>query len=183
MTQRVALATVMDRLSIDAVITDYAVAVDDGAWEDYGALFTPDGRADYRGAGGTEGPVAETVRWLEDSLRLLPIRQHLIVNRRLDLQDLGGYPGDQARVRADYLSPAGTSGTSGTYAEAGETGSGGTAGRGQPPALVSGGRYVFELRRTEPGWRIRTVTMHEKWRYGPEPGGSETSGPGAAPTG
>lgn len=51
MTQRVALATVMDRLAVDAVITGYAVAVDDGAWSDYGALFTPDGRADYRGAG------------------------------------------------------------------------------------------------------------------------------------
>lgn len=56
MTQRVALATVMDQLSIDAVITGYAVAVDDGSWQDYQDLFTPDGRADYRSAGGVEGP-------------------------------------------------------------------------------------------------------------------------------
>ncbi|MFE7748733.1 nuclear transport factor 2 family protein [Streptomyces sp. NPDC057428] len=150
MTQRVALATVMDRLSIDTMISDYAAAVDDGAWDAYAALFTQDGRVDHRGAGGEEGPVAEAVRWLEDSMRLLPVRQHLIVNRRLDLQDLGGYPGDLARLRADYLSPR----------------RGGEAG-GTAPTTMSGGRYVFDLRRTEPGWRIHTVTMDEKWRYGP----------------
>ncbi|MFJ8924264.1 SnoaL-like domain-containing protein [Streptomyces sp. LamerLS-316] len=151
MTQRVALATVMDRLSIDAVITDYAVAVGDGAWEAYGALFTPGGRADYRGAGGSEGPAAEAARWLAESLRPFPARQHLIVNRRLDLQDLGGYPGDRAQVRADHLSPVGREAWDGESA----------------PALVTGGRYVFELRRTEPGWRIHTVTAHRTWRYAP----------------
>ncbi|MFE4453952.1 nuclear transport factor 2 family protein [Streptomyces sp. NPDC056796] len=151
MTQRVALATVMDRLSIDAVITDYAVAVSDGAWEEYGALFTPDGHADYRGAGGAEGPAAEAAGWLAESVRRLPVRQHLIVNRRLDLQDLGGYPGDLARVRADYLSPAGR-----------EPWDGRTA-----PALVTGGRYVFGLRRTDTGWLIRTVTAHRTWRHAP----------------
>ncbi|MEU1215305.1 nuclear transport factor 2 family protein [Streptomyces sp. NPDC005791] len=151
MTQRVALATVMDRLSIDAVITDYAVALEDGAWADYGALFTPDGRADYRQAGGAEGAATEAARWLAESLRLSPARQHLIVNRRLDLQDLGGYPGDRARVRADYLSSTGPEAWDGESA----------------PALVTGGRYAFELLRREPGWRIRTVTAHRKWGYAP----------------
>lgn len=150
MTQRVALATVMDRLSIDAVITDYAVAVDDGTWDDYTALFTGDGRADYRGAGGIEGPAAEIAQWLTRTMHAFPVRQHLIVNRRLDLQDLGGYPGDQARVRADYLNPMGPE-----------------AGQGTAPAFVSGGRYAFDLLRTEPGWRIRSVEVHEKWRCAP----------------
>ncbi len=105
MTQRVALATVMDRLAIDDVITGYAVTVDDGDWSTYEALFTPDGRADYTGAGGVEGPAGEIARWLTGTMRLFPVRQHLIVNRRIDLEDLGGYPGDRARVRADYLNP------------------------------------------------------------------------------
>ncbi|RPK73229.1 hypothetical protein EES45_30240 [Streptomyces sp. ADI97-07] len=157
MTQRVALATVMDRLSIDAVITGYAVAVDDGAWEDYGALFTADGRADYRGAGGSEGPAAEAAQWLAEAFGPFPVRQHLIVNRRLDLQDLGGYPGDRARVRADYLNPMGPE----------------SAARGPLPVFFSGGRYTFDLLRTEPGWRIRTVEAHEKWRCAP---GGPTAG-------
>ena len=42
MTQRVELATVMDRLAVDALVTDYAVAVDDGDWEAYRKLFTSD---------------------------------------------------------------------------------------------------------------------------------------------
>ncbi|WP_328908911.1 nuclear transport factor 2 family protein [Streptomyces sp. NBC_00234] len=154
MTQRVALATVMDQLSIDAVITGYAVAVDDGAWADYRALFVPDGRADYRGAGGMEGPAADVAQWLAETMRLFPVRQHLIVNRRIDLQDLGGYPGDRARVRADYLNPMRLDAGGQDTAAGGET----------APNFVSGGRYTFELLRTEPGWGIRSVVVHEKWR-------------------
>ncbi|MFF1834499.1 nuclear transport factor 2 family protein [Streptomyces sp. NPDC058231] len=155
MTQRVALATVMDQLSIDAVITGFATAVDDGAWQDYRELFTGDGRADYRSAGGVEGPVAEVAQWLEETMRNFPVRQHLIVNRRFDIQDLGGYSGDRAEVRADYLNPMRLLGAPGD-------------GTGTPattaPDFVSGGRYAFGLLRAGTGWRIRTVTVHEKWR-------------------
>lgn len=84
MTQRVDLATVMDRLAIDDLITGYAAAVDDADWTGYRALFTPDGRADYRGSGGIEGPAAEVADWLAETLTLFPVRQHLIVNRRVD---------------------------------------------------------------------------------------------------
>ncbi|MFG2631379.1 nuclear transport factor 2 family protein [Streptomyces sp. NPDC048473] len=156
MTQRVDLSTVMDQLSIDAVITGYAMAVDDGEWADYRALFTADGRADYRSAGGIEGPAAEVAQWLAETMRLFPVRQHLIVNRRLDIQDLGGYPGDGAEVRADYLNPMRLESTAG--------GEGGSGVRATAPNFVSGGRYAFTLSRTERGWRIRTVTVHEKWR-------------------
>ncbi|WP_328890168.1 nuclear transport factor 2 family protein [Streptomyces sp. NBC_00316] len=156
MTQRVALATVMDQLSIDAVITGYAVAVDDGAWQDYRDLFTPEGRADYRGAGGVEGPAAEVAQWLAETMRLFPVRQHLVVNRRIALQDLGGYPGDRAEVQADYLNPMRLQGA--------PDGGGDAPPDTVAPNFVSGGRYAFGLLRTEVGWRIRTVTVHEKWR-------------------
>lgn len=148
----------MDQLSIDAVITGYAVAVDDGEWTDYQALFTSDGRADYRTAGGIEGPAAEVAQWLSQTMLLFPVRQHLIVNRRLDLQDLGGYPGDGARVQADYMNPM----RLGNDAEG--AGNGGDEARPTEPNFVSGGRYAFDLLRTDSGWRIRGVTVHEKWR-------------------
>lgn len=143
MTQRVDLATVMDRMAVDEVVNGYAAAVDDGDWADYRALFTPDGRADYRGSGGIEGPAAEVADWLAETMRLFPVRQHLIVNRRIRLQDLGGYPGDTADVRADYVNPMSL--------EAGGD-------------FVCGGRYAFGLARTEEGWRLRSVVVHEKWR-------------------
>ncbi|WP_328316262.1 nuclear transport factor 2 family protein [Streptomyces sp. NBC_00388] len=169
MTQRVELATVMDRLDIDDLITGYAVAVDDGDWDGYRALFAPDGRADYRAAGGVEGPAAEIAGWLAGTMRLFPVRQHLIVNRRLRFQDLGGYPGDRAELQADYLNPmllrSGPTGTgAGTGTDA--PGSGATAGPAAPD-FVSGGRYVFTLVRTEEGWRLRGVVVREKWRRVP----------------
>lgn len=152
MTQRVDLATVMDRLTIDELITSYAVAVDDGDWDAYRALFTAEGRADYRSSGGIEGLTAEVADWLAETMRLFPVRQHLVVNRRLHIQDLGGYPGDRAELQADYVNPM--------RLESGDD-------------FVSGGRYTFGLLRTDAGWRLRTVVIHEKWRRAPDaPGGA-----------
>ncbi|MGW2638340.1 nuclear transport factor 2 family protein [Streptomyces sp. NPDC001348] len=149
MTQRVELATVMDRLAVDGVVTDYAVAVDDGDWAAYRGLFTADGRADYRGAGGIEGDVGQVAGWLAESLGLFAMRQHLIVNRRVRFGLLEQDTGDTARVQADYLNPMRFAGGDG----------GSTA-----PDLVCGGRYSFGLLRTADGWRLREVVVQEKWR-------------------
>ncbi|MER7520525.1 nuclear transport factor 2 family protein [Streptomyces sp. NPDC126499] len=145
MTQRVDLANVMDRLAVDDVITGYAMAVDDSDWTAYRALFTPDGRADYRGAGGVEGPASEVADWLAGTMRLFPVRQHLIVNRRVRVQDLGGSPGDEATARADYVNPM-------RFAS-GED-------------FVCGGRYAFTLRRADGGWLLSSVVVEERWRRG-----------------
>ena len=153
MTQRVELATVMDRLAVDALITDYAVAVDDGDWEAYRGLFTPDGRADYRSAGGMEGEAGRVAVWLAESMRLFPMRQHLIVNRRIRFGLLEQDTGDTAEVQADYVNPMRFAGDDGGSAA---------------PDLVSGGRYAFGLLRTFDGWRLREVVVHEKWRRLPE---------------
>lgn len=151
MTQRVELAAVIDRLAIDALITEYAVTVDDGDWDAYQQLFAPGGRADYRSAGGIEGDSAEVAAWLAETMRMFPMRQHLIVNRRLEFGTLEQDIGDSARVRADYVNPM-------RFADrAGEAAS--TA-----PDFVCGGRYAFALLRTHGGWRLREVAVREKWR-------------------
>ncbi|WP_338776271.1 nuclear transport factor 2 family protein [Streptomyces sp. DG1A-41] len=149
MTQRVELATVRDRLAVDEVITDYAVAVDDGDWEAYRGLFVPQGRADYRSAGGIEGEAAAVAAWLAESMRLFPIRQHLIVNRRVRFGVWEQDTGDTAQVQADYVNPMATAGPA--------------------PDVVCGGRYAFALRRTIDGWRLSEVVVREKWRRLPEP--------------
>ncbi|MFF4507710.1 nuclear transport factor 2 family protein [Streptomyces sp. NPDC001401] len=154
MTQRVELATVMDRLAVDEVVTDYAAAVDDGDWKAYRGLFTPDGRADYRSAGGIEGGAGQVAAWLAESMLLFPMRQHLIVNRRVRFGILEQDTGDTARVRADYVNPM-------RFAADG----GGSA----APDFVCGGRYAFGLLRTHDGWRLREVVVEEKWRRLPEP--------------
>ncbi|MBW5423722.1 nuclear transport factor 2 family protein [Streptomyces sp. BG9H] len=155
MTQRVELATVIDRLAIDALITEYAVTVDDGDWDAYRQLFVPEGRADYRSAGGIEGGAAEVAAWLAETMRMFPMRQHLVVNRRLEFGALEGDVGDTARVQADYVNPmrfADNTGDSDASTE---------------PDFVCGGRYAFSLLRTPGGWRLRAVAVREKWRRGP----------------
>ncbi|MFI2435161.1 nuclear transport factor 2 family protein [Streptomyces sp. NPDC018693] len=148
MTQRVELATVMDRLAVDGLITDYAVAVDDGDWTAYRDLFTSDGRADYRSAGGIEGHAGDVADWLADTLRRFAMRQHLIVNRRLRFGILEQDTGDTARVQADYVNPMRLAGGDGA----------------SPPDFVCGGRYAFALLRTPDGWRVHQVVVQEKWR-------------------
>ncbi|KJK35118.1 hypothetical protein UK15_32900 [Streptomyces variegatus] len=144
MTQRVELATVRDRLAVDDLITDYAVAVDDGDWEAYRGLFAPRGRADYRSAGGIEGEARAVAVWLAESLRLFPVRQHLIVNRRVRFGIREQDTGDTAEVRADYVNPMATTGPA--------------------PDFVCGGRYAFAVLRTGEGWRLSEVVVREKWR-------------------
>jgi len=151
MTQRVELAAVMDRLAVDGLITDYAVAVDDGDWSVYRGLFTSDGRADYRSAGGIEGDAGNIATWLAESMRVFTMRQHLIVNRRLRFGTLNQDTGDTAQVQADYVNPMRLT----------EEGDG--AGPGAPD-FVCGGRYDFGLLRTDDGWRLREVVVREKWR-------------------
>jgi hypothetical protein len=163
MTQRVELATVMDRLAVDGLITDYAVAVDDGDWEVYRGLFAPGGRADYRSAGGIEGDAGKVAAWLEESMRLFAMRQHLIVNRRVRFGTLEQDTGDTARVQADYVNPM-------RFAADGDGDRDGAGAWERPaaPDFVCGGRYAFGLRRTIDGWRLSEVVVREKWRRLPE---------------
>ncbi|CAM5486824.1 Nuclear transport factor 2 family protein OS=Streptomyces alboniger OX=132473 GN=CP975_04745 PE=4 SV=1 [Streptomyces alboniger] len=151
MTQRVELAAVIDRLAIDALITEYAVTVDDGDWSAYEQLFAPRGRADYRSAGGIEGGADEVAAWLAETMRMFPVRQHLIVNRKLEFGTLDQDVGDTARVQADYVNPMRFPDREG-------------AATSTAPDFECGGRYVFTLLRTSAGWRLRQVAVEEKWR-------------------
>ncbi|MEV6580122.1 nuclear transport factor 2 family protein [Streptomyces sp. NPDC051582] len=153
MTQRVDLATVMDRMAIDEVVTGYAVAVDDGDWAAYRALFAPAGRVDYSSAGGMEGRAAEVADWLAETMKLFPVCQHLIVNRLIRLEDRGGWPGDRAEVRADFLNPMRLAGPE-------------FDGTVTAPNFVAAGRYTFGLARaSDGGWLLTRVTVQEKWRH------------------
>ncbi|MFG2503619.1 nuclear transport factor 2 family protein [Streptomyces sp. NPDC048441] len=155
MTQRVELAAVMDRLAIDSLITEYAVTVDDGDWNAYQQLFTPDGRADYSSAGGIDASAPEVARWLAGTMELFPMRQHLIVNRKLRFGTLDQDIGDTAHVQADYVNPM-------RYTPRQGDSDGGT--ESTAPDFIFGGRYAFTALRTHDGWRLRQVTVREKWR-------------------
>ncbi|MEU5954267.1 nuclear transport factor 2 family protein [Streptomyces sp. NPDC047525] len=169
MTQRVELAAVMDRLAIDSLITEYAVTVDDGDWDAYQRLFTPDGRADYSSAGGIDASAAEVAGWLAGTMELFPMRQHLIVNRRLRFGTLDQDIDDIAQVQADYVNPMRF-----TSAEGGGDGAAGT--ESSAPDFICGGRYAFTALRTPQGWRLRQVTVQEKWRQVQQRSQNHTAG-------
>ncbi|WP_367039653.1 nuclear transport factor 2 family protein [Streptomyces sp. Je 1-332] len=163
MTQRVELATVMDRLAIDSLITEYAVTVDDGDWDAYRRLFTPDGRADYSSAGGIDASADDVAGWLAGTMELFPMRQHLIVNRLVRFGTLEQDIGDTAQVQADFVNPMRFASQEGERVGAGADGEGRGTGSSAPD-FICGGRYAFTALRTHEGWRLRQVTVQEKWR-------------------
>ncbi|MGX2998459.1 nuclear transport factor 2 family protein [Streptomyces sp. JNUCC 64] len=149
MTQRVDLATVMDRLALDALLSAYAHALDEGDRVDpvaFRELFVPGGRPGHPLLGGppAPGPVPDAADRLADALGPFPVRQHLLVNRLVRFDVLERDDGDLARVRADCLSVL----------------------RSSPdgPGRESGARYDFTAVRTPDGWLLRDVVTRELWR-------------------
>ncbi|MER5304201.1 nuclear transport factor 2 family protein [Streptomyces lasiicapitis] len=164
MTQRVELAAVLDRLAIDSLITDYAIAVDDGDWDGYRQLFAPGGRADYRSAGGIEGTGPEVGDWLAETLRMFAMRQHLIVNRRIRFDVREQDVGDTARVQADYSNPMRLATEHRPDADGAHEPAEGATEPATAPDFECGGRYEFTAVRTHTGWLLRHVLVQEKWR-------------------
>lgn len=110
MTQRVELATVLDRLAVDTLVTEYARAVAGGDPEACRPLCVPgavlddpvlDVREEARGRDvprqGGHGDGARPY-------------QHLIVNRRVAFERREGEVGDLAVVDADFVTPLRSSG-------------------------------------------------------------------------
>lgn len=153
MTQRVELATLRDRLAVDGMVTEYAVAVDDGGLGGVPESVHP-GRTRGLPVGRRDrGDAGSVATWLAESMQLFSMRQHLIVNRRVRFGILEQDIGDTAGVQADYVNPM-------RFAE---NGAGSAA-----PDFVCGGRYAFGLLRTDDGWRLREVVVQEKWRRLPD---------------
>ncbi|WP_424214912.1 nuclear transport factor 2 family protein [Streptomyces sp. BI20] len=158
MTLRADLGLLWDRIAIEDLITGYAVAVDDGDWEAYRGLFAPGGRADYTSAGGIAGPAAEVAEWLAGTMTLFPVRQHLIVNRRVRAPEGYRSVGDPAWAGADFLNPMRLVDPADPVPAEGSPG---------VPNFCAAGRYSFSLTRVaEPhDWRFAEVVVREKWKH------------------
>jgi 3-phenylpropionate/cinnamic acid dioxygenase small subunit len=134
---------VADRLAIDDLLTRYALAVDNGDWELYRTVFTPDAFIDYTSAGGIKGSVDEIATWLEKALAPFPVRQHLIGNKQVSIH------GDTATVRAYFFNPMTI-----------------TLPDGSSNWTPGGGYYNHRLVRTADGWRSAELIEEEVWREG-----------------
>jgi hypothetical protein len=134
---------VADRIAIDDLLTRYTMAVDGGEWDQLDTVFTPDAVIDYTSAGGVRGTREEIKAWLAEALAPFPVRQHLIANKRVELD------GDTATVRAYFYNPMMIAGRDGTS-----------------HATPGGGYYNHRLVRTAEGWRSVELIEEEVWRTG-----------------
>lgn len=134
---------IADRLQIDALITQYAVGVDERDWDTVRACFTEDAILDYSAATGPRAKRDEVIDWIASLIPAFKSTQHLVVNRRVALD------GDEATATAELFNPL-----------AADDGAGGTK------MMYVGGGYSDRLRRTPEGWRIVERVVSVRWSQG-----------------
>jgi hypothetical protein len=133
---------VADRFALDDLLTAYAVAIDTDQVTELTRLSTQDAVFDYQSSGGPRGSVQEAQQWLEKSLAQVPVRAHLIVNRRFEIH------GETACAEAHFFNPM-------SVRIPGQKGDMWNPG---------GGYYSVNFQRTDKGWRISELVMLQTWR-------------------
>jgi hypothetical protein len=132
----VEMASVIDRLEIDDLITRYATAVDSRDWDLFRSCFIDGASIDYTTAGGTSGTVDDVAKWLEDTLALFTLSVHYVSNRDIRID------GDQATGWLAYFNPN-------TLADG--------------SLLMSGGHYRDAYVRTADGWKFASRATEGNW--------------------
>lgn len=126
------LQELSDRMEIDDLLTRYATAVDKRQWDLYSTCFTEDAFIDYTSAGGIKGRLPEVRAWLEKTMAIFPMSQHVVVNRDIRIE------GDIATCRSIFYNPMAL-----------------PHGESSRQLFIEGGYYNDKLVRTAGGWRIR----------------------------
>jgi len=140
------LQEIADRLSIEAVLSRYAWALDAKEFGKLDQVFTPDAELDYTTAGGIKGSYPEVKAWLTRVLAFFPAYQHLVTNKEITID------GDTATSRAGFYNPMGHDRADGTRVY-----------------FHCGGEYRDQLVRTPDGWRIRNRFEQTIWMDGEMP--------------
>jgi 3-phenylpropionate/cinnamic acid dioxygenase small subunit len=140
------LGQLADRLEIEEVLTRYAWALDAKNFDELDDVFTPDAHIDYTSAGGIKGPFPEVKAWLASVLPHFPAYQHLVTNKRIEVD------GDTARSVAAFYNPMMQAKPDGSTS-----------------FFYVGGEYHDQLVRTELGWRISERIEETVWADGDVP--------------
>ncbi|MBW2242018.1 MAG: nuclear transport factor 2 family protein [Deltaproteobacteria bacterium] len=123
----------LDRLEIDDLLTRYATGVDRKDWDLWESCFTADAVIDYTAFGGIRGGVGEVREWLEKTMVMFSMSQHMILNKEIEIS------GDSATSRAGFYNPMALP------IDGGEN----------RLLFFEGGYYLDQLVRTAEGWKIR----------------------------
>jgi len=125
------LEKLANRIEIDDLLTRYATAVDSKDWALYNTCFTEDAFIDYESAGGIKGKRPEVVAWLEKTLAIFPMTQHVVCNREIEID------GEHATARSIFYNPMALPSDD------------------SQKLFFEGGYYNDKLIKTADGWRIR----------------------------
>lgn len=128
---RMTVEELLDRQEIDDLLVRYATAVDTKDWDLYETCFTPDAFIDYESAGGIKGKLPEVRAWLEKTLVMFPMTQHVVCNRVVEID------GDAGTARSVFYNPMGLP----------QEGA-------RQILFFDGGYYNDKLVRTDQGWKI-----------------------------
>jgi len=121
----------IDRQEVDDLLIRYATAVDTKDWDLYETCFTQDAFIDYESAGGIKGKLPEVRAWLEKTLVMFPMTQHVVCNRVVEID------GDRGTARSVFYNPMGL-----PQEDTGQI------------LFFDGGYYNDQLVRTQDGWKI-----------------------------
>jgi hypothetical protein len=127
------LELLADRLELQQLITDYAYAIDERAFERLDAVFMPDAWIDYSAMGGMAAHYPEIRAWLGKALKDFPAYMHLVGNLSFEIR------GDEASGKVACFNPM-------VLPRAGESGE---------DTIFLGFWYHDRYVRTSNGWRIR----------------------------
>ena len=120
-----------DQLALTRLVTEYAYAIDERAFDRVDRIFTPDAYIDYRAMGGIDGPYPKVKAWLPLALKDFPGYMHFIGNLLFDVQ------GDEATGKVACINPM-------RIPKLG----------GGEEVMILGLWYHDRYRRTPQGWRI-----------------------------
>jgi ketosteroid isomerase-like protein len=124
------LQEMSDRLELQALVIDYATAIDAQDFDALDNIFTDDAHIDYTAMGGIAGNLTEIKQFLIQAMPFFSAFQHLNGNHKLTIT------GDTATGKVMCLNPMVVP------VEAGEQ------------VMFLGLWYIDKHRRTDAGWRI-----------------------------
>ncbi|CAH0990193.1 hypothetical protein SIN8267_00285 [Sinobacterium norvegicum] len=124
------LQEMSDRLELQALVVDYATAIDEQDFDALDEIFTEDASIDYTAMGGIAGNLTEIKQFLTQAMPFFTAFQHLNGNHKLEVT------GDTATGKVMCLNPMVVP------VEEGEQ------------VMFLGLWYIDKYRRTKDGWRI-----------------------------
>ena len=127
-----------DRLDLAQLVTDYAYAIDERAFERLDTVFTPDAWIDYTAMGGIAGRYPEVRAWLPEALKHFPGYMHLVGNLSFAID------GDTATGKVACFNPMVVPGAD---------------------TMFLGLWYLDRYVRTADGWRIRERVERKSYDF------------------